>query len=115
MNTPINDQPLETLLGAEAFDRYNRVGSTLTRPSDAVASRTDPYGEMADVVPVTIRNAGLLLRQATTALDAAILADKHARQAVTETKRALDLAKDTHARAEHRLRISALQPNGGEE
>jgi len=88
---------------------------TRQRPDLVNADELDAYHGFPGLRPITIRNAGLLLRQATAALEAANLADKHARQAVTETKRALDLAKDAHARAEHRLRISALQPNGGEE
>lgn len=95
----------------EAMEVYNRIGAG---PSVAVGTRTDPYGEMADVMPVTIRNAGLLLREAQKSVDATELAYKNARQVLNEVSKARDLAKNDLIRAEHRLKISAMQPNGGE-
>lgn len=79
------------------------------------ATREDPYGEFSDIEPVTITTAGLLLREAHAALDAAntafIKAD--AARAVANNERTA--AQEELHRAEHRLKISALQPNGSEE
>lgn len=93
------------------------LSDLLGQVSAAVVSnrRDDPYGEFADVVPVTIRNAGLLLREATKQVVAAKLAHKNAVDAMQETNRALNAAIELERKAEHRLKVSALQPNGGEE
>lgn len=77
-------------------------------------SKADPFGEFADVRPITIRNAGLVLREATKRLEAARLTHKSASEAVQETNRAYGEAIEAHRKAEHLLMISALQPNGGE-
>lgn len=77
-------------------------------------SKGDPVGEFADVQPITIRNAGLVLREATKRLDAAKLAHRSAQAAVEEANRAYNAALDEHRKAEYLLKISALQPNGGE-
>lgn len=75
---------------------------------------SDLFGEFADVQPITIRNAGLLLRESAKRMEAARLAHKSASEAVQETNRAYGEAIETHRKAEHRLKISAMQPNGGE-
>lgn len=69
----------------------------------------------ADIQPVTIRNAGLLLRQAADALDKATARESEATLAYEVASEALRAAKTEHDRAMHRLKISALQPNGGEQ
>lgn len=68
----------------------------------------------ADVQPVSIRNAGLLFRQAADALDKAMTREHEATIAYEEATEALRVAKEEHERSLHRLKISALQPNGGE-
>ena len=77
-------------------------------------TKADLLGEFADVHPITIRNAGLVLREATKRLDAAKLMHRNAQAAVEETNRAYNAALDDHRKAEYLLKISALQPNGGE-
>lgn len=77
-------------------------------------TKVDPLGEFADLQPITIRNAGLVLREATKRLEAARLTHKSASEAVQETNRAYGEAIEAHRKAEHLLMISALQPNGGE-
>lgn len=70
-------------------------------------SKGDPFGEFADVQPITIRNAGLVLREVIKRLDAAKLAHKSTAEALSE-------AHQEYHEAVHLLMVSALQPNGGE-
>lgn len=101
------DERLEAqVFGEEAMDVYNRIGKG--------DPRNDSYGEMADVVPVTIRNAGLLLREAKKKAEAAEEEYKAARQKMDAASSVWREAINEYARAEHRLKISAMQPNGGE-
>lgn len=83
--------------------------------SPAIAHQYDPYNEMADVVPVTVRNAALLLRVATEARDKAVDVAIDAKKAYDAAAAARDAAKREVERAEYRLKLSAMQPNGGEE
>lgn len=77
--------------------------------------RNDPMDEFPDVTPVTVRNAALLLREACKGEAVAVeklnaLTAAH-KEAIGLAENAVYLRKE----AEHRLKISAMQPNGGEQ
>lgn len=106
--------PLADLVGAADTARRSDLTDYFTSVAAKLPAKADPFGEFADVQPITIRNAGLVLREATKRLEAARLTHKSASEAVQETNRAYGEAIEAHRKAEHLLMISALQPNGGE-
>lgn len=70
--------------------------------------------KFADLQPISVRNAALLLREAAKEKDAAIdhaIAAGEVLQAAEERR---DKANEAYTRAEYLLKLSALQPNGGE-
>ena len=74
----------------------------------------DPMEEFPHVVPVTVRNAALLLRQA-------VQEETLHKSEVDMLESQLKIARGKYREAEylrkaadHRLRLSAMQPNGGE-
>lgn len=74
----------------------------------------DPRGEFTDVPAITIRNAGLLLRQADIELKQLTAKMEAAEQELERLSGLVTEARTNRRRAEYRLKISALQPNGGE-
>ena len=85
--------------------------STISNDTSPLADLVDTaricVATAADVQPITIRNAGLVLREVIKRLDAAKLAHKSTAEALSE-------AHQEYHEAVHLLMVSALQPNGGE-
>lgn len=77
--------------------------------------RNDPMDEFPDVTPVTVRNAALLLREACKGEASAVEKLNELNAALKEAKGLVENAMYLRKAAEHRLKISALQPNGGEQ
>ena len=75
----------------------------------------DPYGEFSDVVPVTVRNAALLLREANKELEHAKGVKAQYNDMIKRAGEKVTAVELKVRQAEYRLRISAMQPNGGEE
>ncbi len=75
----------------------------------------DPYNEFNDVVPVTVRNAALLLREAHKELEHARGVKSQYADLIKRAGEVVTTAEAKVRKAEYRLNISALQPNGGEE
>ena len=77
--------------------------------------RQDPMDEFPNITPIAVSNAAFLVREAALAEAAAVLTLEDLRDQV---KLAQGVAEDAHylrKAALHRLKISAMQPNGGEE
>lgn len=77
-------------------------------------NKEDPYGEFGDVVPVTVRNAALLLREASKELEHAQGVKEQYTDLIKRAGLAVTAAEERVRKAEYRLKISAMQPNGGE-
>lgn len=85
-------------------------------PEELAAHWPAPVSKVfADVVPVTVRNAGLLLREAHNKVLHAKGVLAQYQDLVVRAEGVLEAASQEMKKAEHRLKISALQPNGGEE
>lgn len=71
--------------------------------------------ELKDVVPISVRNAALSLREAVKDMEAAERRQNEAAIALHKAEALYEQSRRLHRRAIHRLKISAMQPNGGEE
>lgn len=85
------------------------------RPDLVSADELDAYHGFPGLRPITIRNAGLLLREAEKAHQASITKAIEAKKAYEYAVSMRDEARLKVEKAVDQLRISALQPNGGEE
>lgn len=85
------------------------------RPDLVSADELDAYHGNPGLRPITIRNAGLLLREAEKAHQASITKTIEAKKAYEHAVSLRDEARLYVEKAVDQLRISALQPNGGEE
>lgn len=65
--------------------------------------------DFEDIKPVTVRNAALLLREAANAV-----ADTEQALGAANTAQLTAEKAHEHAVKEYRLKVSAMQPNGGE-
>jgi len=98
-----------------AMDQADRIlNDAIKHRVPGTYGTTAPHHTLDDVQPITIRNAGLVLREASKRLKAAELVKFNADAAAEEADRALREAQAAVKQAKHLLEVSALQPNGGE-
>lgn len=81
----------------------------------AAATSEDPFGEFEHITPVSVRTAAQLLRIAAEAKASINQEWIEAQLLVKALGKQRQAAITKHSEALHRLHISALQPNGGEE
>lgn len=119
MTRPIAGLTLETL-NHTSSPSADLIGTTLScvdasrRPDLMSADELDAYHGFPSLRPITIRNAGLLLREAEKAHQASITKAIEAKKAYEYAVSMRDEARLKVEKAVDQLRISALQPNGGE-